>query len=108
MATRVIYGMARLGDLPGALGVVNSFTATPLAATGLVAATILVLALVAPLERLAELTSLATLLVFAMVNLALLKLRWDGQPTRGPITIPIWIPLLGLASCAAMISFALL
>jgi amino acid transporter len=108
MATRVIYGMARLGDLPGALGAVSSFTATPLAATGLVAATILVLALVAPLERLAELTSLATLLVFAMVNLALLKLRWDGQPTRGPITIPTWIPLMGLASCVAMISFALL
>jgi amino acid transporter len=36
----------------------------------------LVLALAAPFERLAESTSLATLLVFALVNLSLLRLRW--------------------------------
>ena len=106
LATRVVYGMAKLGDLPAALGAVSRATATPLTATVLIVAMVLVLALSAPLERLAEATSLATLLVFAMVNLALLKLRRDGAPP-GPITIPVAVPMLGLASCLAMIAFAL-
>ena len=35
MAARVIYGMARQGDLPGIAGRVHPRTATPLFATGL-------------------------------------------------------------------------
>jgi len=106
LATRVVYGMAKLGDLPAALGAVSRATATPLTATVLIVAMVLVLALSAPLEQLAEATSLATLMVFAMVNLALLKLRRDGAPP-GRITIPIAVPILGLLSCVAMIAFAL-
>lgn len=109
MATRVIYGMARLGDLPRALGAVSGITATPLVATAIIAAMVLALALLAPLERLAELTSLVTLAVFATVNLALLKLRWDGKaPPPAAIRVPIWVPVLGLVTCLAMIAFALL
>jgi APA family basic amino acid/polyamine antiporter len=106
LATRVVYGMAKLGDLPAVLGAVSRTTATPLTATVMIVAMVLVLALSAPLERLAEATSLATLVVFAMVNLALLKLRRDGAPP-GRITIPIAVPMLGLASCLALIAFAL-
>jgi amino acid transporter len=109
MATRVVYGMAKLGDLPAAFAAVNAATATPLRATVLIVAAALALALMAPLERLAEATSLATLIVFAMVNLALLKLRRDGATARpGSIRIPIAVPILGLVSCLAMIAFALL
>ena len=109
MATRVVYGMAKLGDLPAAFAAVNAATATPLRATVLIVAAALALALMAPLERLAEATSLATLIVFAMVNLALLKLRRDGATARpGSIRVPIAVPILGLVSCVAMIAFALL
>ncbi len=108
MATRVVYGMSKLGDLPRALGAVSGATATPLLATALIAAKVLALALLAPMERLAELTSLATLVVFAVVNLALLKLRWDGAPApHGSVRVPIWVPVLGLITCAAMVTMAL-
>ena len=75
MAARVIYGMARQGDFPDILAQVHPRTGTPLVATALIAASTIPLALVVPLEGLAESTSLATLVVFALVTLALLRLR---------------------------------
>ncbi len=107
MTTRVIYGMARLGDLPPALGAVSRTTATPLVATAIVAALVILLALLAPLERLAEATSIATLIVFGLVNLSLLKLRRDGAP-RAAVQVPTAVPVLGLLSCVAMIAVALI
>lgn len=108
MATRVVYGLAQQGDLPRAFGRVNPITATPLVATALVVATVLALALLVPFERLAEFTSLATLVVFALVNLALLRLRL-GRTFRkaGTVTVPVWVPALGFASCLAMIASSL-
>jgi amino acid transporter len=69
MAARVIYGLAKQGDLPGFAGRVHPKTATPLIATALIVAATLALALLVPFERLAEGTSLATLVMFALVNL---------------------------------------
>ena len=109
MAARVIYGMARQGDLPGIAGRVHPRTATPLIATALIAAAVIALALTIPLERLAESTSLATLTVFALVNLALLRLRFRHVPAHGPhVRIPLWVPAAGFATCVAMIASALL
>ncbi len=104
MSTRVVYGMARQGDLPRIFGRVNRTTATPLLATASIVAAVLMLAWFVPFERLAEFTSLATLIVFALVNLALLKLRWDGgKPRSGVVTVPILVPVLGLVTCLVMI-----
>lgn len=109
MATRVVYGMARLGDLPRILGRVNHSTATPLLATAGIVGAVLVLAWFVPFERLAEFTSLSTLVVFALVNLALLKLRWDGAKTSsGVVTVPTFVPVLGLLTCLAMIVSSML
>jgi APA family basic amino acid/polyamine antiporter len=109
MAARVIYGMARQGDLPGIAGRVHPRTATPLFATALIVAAVIALALTIPFERLAEGTSLATLVVFALVNLSLLRLRHRRVQTHGPhVRIPIWVPAAGLATCVAMIASALL
>jgi amino acid transporter len=109
MAARVVYGMARQGDLPGFAGRVHPRTATPLFATALIVATVIALALLFPLERLAEITSLATLVVFAMVNLALLRLRYRHVHAPGPhVHVPLWVPAVGFAACVAMIASALL
>ena len=109
MAARVIYGMARQGDLPEIAGHVHPRTATPLFATALIVALVIVLAVSVSLERLAESTSLATLAVFALVNLALLRLRQRRVQSLGPhVKVPIWIPIAGLATCLAMIVSALL
>src|SRR5665213_3489532 len=84
MAARVVYGMARQGDLPGFAGRVHPKTATPLFATAVIVVATLALALLVPFERLAEGTSLATLLVFLLVNLSLLRLRHRQVHSDGP------------------------
>jgi len=107
MAARVIYGMAKQGDLPGFAGRVHPKTATPLIATALIVAATLALALFVPFERLAEGTSLATLVVFALVNLALLRLRHRKMHSPGPhVRVPLWVPVAGLASCLTMMAAA--
>jgi basic amino acid/polyamine antiporter, APA family len=109
MSARVIYGMARHGDLPRFAGRVHPRTATPLFATALIAASVIALALAFPFKPLAEATSLATLAVFALVNLSLLRLRHRRVRSPGPhVSVPIWVPAAGLATCLAMIASALL
>ncbi len=109
MAARVVYGMARQGDLPRIAGHVHPKTGTPLAATALIVAATVLLALFVPFERLAEGTSLATLLVFAVVNLSLLLLRGRKVAASGPhVRVPLWIPAAGLMACFAMMAAAVL
>lgn len=109
MAARVVYGMARQGDLPRSLSHVHARTATPVIATVLIAAVTLALALLVPFERLAESTSLATLAVFALVNLSLLRLHHGKVHSPGPhVRVPRWVPAAGLATCLTMMAAALL
>jgi amino acid transporter len=108
MAIRVVYGMASQGDLPSVLARVGRTTSTPLLATAAIAILSLGLALIAPFEGLAETTSLATLFVFALVNLALIKIRMSR--TKAPpaaLTVPVVVPVLGLVTCFAMAAAAL-
>jgi basic amino acid/polyamine antiporter, APA family len=108
MAARVVYGIARQGDLPAILARVHSRTGTPLIATGCITGLVAPLALVVPLAPLAEGTSLATLAVFALVNLALLQLRYRGAPSNIPhVTVPIWIPVTGFVTCLVMMTAGL-
>ncbi len=109
MAARVVYGMARQGDLPRIAGHVHAKTATPIAATALIVAVTIALALTVPFERLAEGTSLATLAVFASVNLSLLRVRHRRIHAPGPhVRVPLWMPVAGLVTCVAMMAAVLL
>ncbi len=95
MGSRVLYGLSRMGSLPAILGTVHSVTRTPLVATALVTAAILVLCLGFDVAPLAELVSSLTLLVFALVNLALWTLKSrDTHPPAG-FSVPRWVPLVG-------------
>lgn len=109
MSIRVVYGLARQGDLPERLGQVHQRTATPLLATAIIMLLTLAFALVVPFERLAEWTSLATLFVFALVNLALIRIRLQRTgPGRATIHVPLVIPVLGLATCIVMMGASVL
>lgn len=109
MAARVVYGLARQGDLPRVIGRVNAKTATPLVATMLIVLLVAGLALAVPLVRLAESTSVATLVVFALVNLALLRLRQRGVQSHYPhVRVPILLPAAGFLACIVMIASAVL
>jgi amino acid transporter len=109
MAARVLYGMARQGNLPRMFGRVSAGTRTPLIATATVTAVAVALALAFPLVRLAESTSIATLIVFALVNVALLLIRYRRETSPNPhIRVPVWMPLVGFLTCLALAGSALL
>lgn len=104
MASRVLYGLASQGSLPRVLAKVNGVTRTPLVATALVVAIIFFLAYFLPIGELAEMTSTIVLIVFAFVNMALLRLKWLGVPPTGNVfQVPALVPVLGLLSCGTLL-----
>ncbi len=105
MAARMLYGMSREGWLPKGIGEVNSRTQTPIFATALVSAAVLVLALALPLVTLAKITSFAVLAVFALLGLALARMKRAGPPARGVYTVPAWVPYASTVSAIALLGF---
>lgn len=106
MASRVLYGLSEQRWIPAFFGHVNKTTRTPINATLIVAGVILLLVWWLPLLSLAKLTSLITLVVFALVNLALLVIKLRNDPHSG-FTIPGWVPLLGFVTCGSFVVFQL-
>lgn len=104
MIARVIYGMADQGNLPKALTRLNPVTHTPLLATAVGVGAILVLALLVPLAGLADLTARFTLVVFAFVNLALIRIKTGTEaPPPGTFICPRWVPFAGLVSSVLLL-----
>lgn len=105
MASRVMYGLGRSGALPGALARVHAATATPILATAIATAIALILALALPIGQLADLSARITLVVFGMVNVALVLVqRSDATPPAGIFTAPAWVPVAGTLSCAVFLA----
>lgn len=102
---RVLFGLARLGHLSGHFARVHPETRAPLPATAVGVLAILVLALAFPLEGLANLASTGTLLIFAIVNLALIRIknRGDTPPPEG-FVCPLWVPWLGAAGSVVLLA----
>lgn len=98
MASRVLYGLADRGHLPAVLAAVWPRTQTPVVATLCVAAAIMVLTQTLPIEALAERTSQVVLAVFALVNVALIRIKHQGGPSGTYFRVPIIIPYLGVLS----------
>lgn len=108
MIARVLYGMARAGSLPRFLGQVNLHTGTPLIGTAIAMSVILSLALLFPLERLAQVTAQATLLIFVLINAALIKIRRrESLAPRGIFVAPLWVPYLGIATTLPLLAASL-
>jgi len=99
MISRVLYGLADQGNLPKALKQVHPVTRTPLLATAIGIGAILILALAVPLAGLADLTARLTLVIFAIINIALIRIksRNEEQPP-GTFVCPRWVPYAGLIS----------
>ncbi len=104
MAARVLYGLARQGSIPAWFGRVNAKTRTPLMATAIITAVIIVLAMTFSLEGLAEMTSRITLVVFALVNLALIRLKLKGEVAgEGVLVVPLIVPVAGSILCVGFL-----
>lgn len=104
MASRVLYGLADQGLAWQGFARVNPRTRTPLAGTIFVAGVVLLLALCFSLGGLARLTSAVALMIFSMVNAALLRLKARGIAHDG-FRAPPAVPITGLALCAGMLLF---
>lgn len=106
MASRVLYGLSEQKWIPAFFGHVNKSTRTPINATLIVSSVILILVLWLPLLSLAKLTSLITLIVFALINLALFVVKLK-EGKHEAFSIPLWIPLTGFITCGSFVTFQL-
>ena len=105
MASRVLYGLARLGDLPATLGNGQRSYTYAAGCHALATLIVLVLALALPLHDLAELTSRLTLVVFTIVNISLIviKTRATSSVTAG-YEAPRWVPWAGAGACLLLLA----
>src|SRR5690606_8353566 len=105
MIARVLSGMARQGFLPSRFGAASSLTGTPLATTGIGVAAILALALALSLGGLADLAARRTLVIFAIINVALIWIkRAEAAPPNNVFVCPSWVPFAGLTSTVALLA----
>lgn len=104
MASRVFYGMAARGWLPGWIGRVNAVTRTPVVATALASVLVLLFALWIPLVKLAGATSALILVVFFLVSVALIALKIRDPNPAGIRTIPLWVPAAGAVAAAGLLT----
>lgn len=106
MATRVLYGMSRQGMSWQLFQKVHPKTRTPLWSTLFVTIAVLLMALWFPLVTLAAITSLITLLIFALMHLSLLRIKFRGDPDNG-ISYPTWIPIIGFIVSILLVALQL-
>lgn len=104
MIARVVYGLADQGNLPKALARLNRTTGTPLLATAIGVSAILMLALTVPIAGLADLTARFTLVIFIIINLALIRIKRQEKTAPPNIFIcPHWVPFAGLISSITLL-----
>lgn len=102
-SSRMIYGMARQGLLPSALGKVGARTRTPHLATLVLLAFLVPLAFFGSIAELASASVLMLLVVFAIVNGALLVLQGRAGEAEGEFEVPRWVPALGTVVCLVLV-----
>ena len=103
MASRLLYGMANEGIVPKALARVHAGRRTPYVAIIFTVLIALVLIGTGTAQELAETTVLLLLLVFTIVNIAVLVLR--KKPVDHPhFKTPTWAPILGATTTLLLAS----
>lgn len=108
MIGRVIYGLADQQSLPRFLGRLHPRSGAPVVATLAGVFAILTLALGFPLTGLAEWTSRLKLAVFALVNIALIRIKLvEAAPPAQTFVVPMSVPLAGLVTSVALLGFDL-
>ncbi|WP_418155430.1 APC family permease [Actinoalloteichus caeruleus] len=103
MASRLLYGMARERIIPGRFGLVHPRRRTPWVAIVVTTAVAVVLVSTVDIALLGGTTSLMLLVVFTVVNVAVLVLR--REPVAHPhFRAPTALPVLGAATCLYLAS----
>ncbi|MCI4661634.1 MAG: APC family permease [Neomegalonema sp.] len=107
MAARVLYGLGRrVPSLAWAHKISPRFR-TPMRASVICGAIVIAMALFLPLSALASATSFILILVFIVMNGALLVFKRRTKPPQGAPDLPIFIPVLGIVASGAVLIGAL-
>ena len=102
MAARVLFGLGRREKLLSIFYRTHSRFGTPVLATVLLGIAVVAAALMLPVSDLAQVTSTVLLIVFAVVNIALIALK--RKDPKAPFRTANWVPWLGLF--AALLALA--
>ncbi|MGO4443242.1 APC family permease [Mycobacterium sp. 2YAF39] len=103
MSSRLAYGMAEHGLLPGVLSRVLPQRRTPWVAIVATTVVAMLLTLVGDLATLAETVVLLLLIVFISTNVAVLVLRRDTVE-HPHFRVWTFVPVLGVASCVVLLT----
>ena len=103
MGSRLAYGMARQGLLPKVLGRVHAGRRTPHVAIAVLLVIAAALALVGDISQLASSTVILLLIVFTVVNGALVVLKMRPGEATGGFEVPIFVPALGALVCLSLL-----
>jgi len=99
MAARVLFGLGRRVRVLAPFAHAHARFGTPALATVLLGAALIGAALALPVSTLAEATSSVLLVVFTIVNTALIALK--RREPEAPFRVPVWVPWLGLLGSLA-------
>lgn len=103
MGSRLAYGMARQGLLPRVLGKVHATRRTPYVAVGVLLLIAATLASIGDISQLASSTVILLLVVFTIVNGALVVLKMRPGEATGGFEVPVIVPILGALVCASLL-----
>lgn len=102
VTSRMLFSVARSGDLPSMFGKTKGKNQNPVAATFLTMILTLLFLFAENLELLVSLSSLATLVAFAAVNFSVIKLRFSEENERRPFRVPLSIGKWPMPSVAGL------
>ena len=107
MSSRVLFGMGRRGWLPVFFSQVWPVTRTPIPATFVTMIGVILFASLLPVQSLAAITSFLILIVFALINLSLIRVKLRAEQKTIPFQIPVWVPIIGVLTTLGLASFSL-
>lgn len=107
MASRALYGMAKQKIIPGYFGYLNPHSKTPTISILFVCVCIFIFSAIIPIKTLASLTSFTMLIIFCLVNISLIKLKYQN-PIVPTLNLPIWVPYIGFILCFMLASFEII
>lgn len=98
MAARILFGLGRRSPVLAVFTHAHPRFGTPVLATLLIGVAVIGAALALPVATLAEVTAAVLLVVFFLVNLALVLIKHKNPVA--PFQVPYWVPVAGLLLAA--------
>ena len=105
MASRVLFGLGRRSPALAVFHHTHPRFGTPVLGSIVIGVVVIISALTLPVAALAEITTMALLVVFAIVNAALIGLK--RNKATSPFNVHVTVPWFGLLACVAALIAAI-